>query len=273
MEIDEQPDVLSLFGIEDPEAPAEVAPEPKRRAHVSPDATIATIRKSLQGLVGRRSLWEVWRDWIEMMALSLSQAVDRRSSVWEHREQTYLRAAANYDADEMRVMSEMLAQLVLVFEEGGPDDVLGKMFQELELASKWNGQFFTPMSVATLMAHMSLSGVGEKIEQKGFVTISDPAIGAGALPIGALLAMLEMGHTPRNMVVFGQDVDLKAVYMSYVQLTLLGVPAVLFCANTLSRPMMDADWLGLGDQPLSVWYTAPFILDGWRARVRRALVE
>jgi hypothetical protein len=265
MEPEEQPDILSLFGDGEPEPEPE--PELKQPAQISPAARIASIKKHLRGLVGRRSLWEIWRDWVEMSALSLSQAVDRRGAVWEHREQVYLRTAAHYDADEMLVMAKMLGELVLVLEEGGPRDVLGEMFQELELASKWSGQFFTPMSLAELMASMTLSDAGERIEQRGFVTVSDPAVGAGALCLGVLVALLRMGYGPRNMVVFAQDVDLKAIYMAYLQLGLLGVPTVLFCANTISRPMVEADWMGVGDQPLAVWYTPSFVLDGWRARI------
>lgn len=268
MEPDEQPDILSIFG-----APQE-PPEPeKKKPLVSPDQRIVNLKKSLRGITGSRSLWEVWRDWIEMAALSLSQSADRRGSVWKDREETYLRAAGRYDADQLRTMAEMLGELVLIFEDGGPRDVLGELFQELELASKWAGQFFTPVSLAEAMARMMLEDASKRIEERGWISISDVAVGAGALPIGAVKALLEMGYGPQHAVFFGQDVDAKAVHMAYVQLSLLGVPAVLFCADTLRRPMVEADWRGVGEAPGAVWYTPTFLFDGWHHRILRGRLE
>lgn len=263
MATEEQLDVLSLFGVDDDQE----RPAPRRPPAVRPDTRIGGIKKSLRKLTGRFSLWEVWRDWIELSALTLSQATDRRAAVWDAREGQYLRTAKRYDAEEMGTMAEMLGELVLAFEDGGPRDVLGELFQQLELASKWAGQFFTPVPVAHAMAKMTLADAGSLIERRGFVTLHDPAVGAGALPIGAVLALQEMGYGPQNVVVFGQDVDAKAISMAYVQLGLLGVPAVLLCADTLRRPLCEADWMGFGDGPEAVWYTPAFVMGGWRARL------
>lgn len=256
-------DILSFFGTT-PEQTIETPTAPT----ISPEIRIKTFKNQLLSLTGRRSLWEVWRDWIEIAALTLSQAVDRRKSVWEPREQEYLRIVKRYNKKELQVMAEMLAALTLIFEDGGPRDVLGELFQELELSSKWAGQFFTPLSVATLTAKMVLADAAAKIEEQGWITISDPAVGAGAMPLGALLALQEMGYGAQHAVFFGQDIDPKAVYMTYIQMSLMGMAGVVFCADTLRRPMLDSDWMTDGDMLQAVWFTPAFVFGGWRARLR-----
>lgn len=53
------------------------------------------------------------------------------------------------------------------------------------------------------------------------------------------------------MVVTATDVDIKCVWMTYLQLSLYGIPAVVIHGNSLSM------------QEHSRWYTPVYILDGW----------
>lgn len=53
------------------------------------------------------------------------------------------------------------------------------------------------------------------------------------------------------MVVTAQDIDLKCVHMTYLQLSLYGIPAVVIHGNTLTVE----EW--------SRWYTPVYMLDGW----------
>ena len=48
-------------------------------------------------------------------------------------------------------------------------------------------------------------------------------------------ALKEKGYNPqKQLLVIAQDLDIKAVHMSYIQLSLLGIPAVVYHMNTLS---------------------------------------
>ena len=52
----------------------------------------------------------------------------------------------------------------------------------LGLANEWKGQFFTPYDICRAMAAMNLGeDLKSQIEEKGWVSVSDPACGAGAL--------------------------------------------------------------------------------------------
>jgi hypothetical protein len=54
------------------------------------------------------------------------------------------------------------------------------------------------------------------------------------------------------MVVTAVDVDLKCVYMTYLQLALYGIPALVICGDTLLA------------KEYSRWHTPVYILDGWQ---------
>src|SRR5206468_2986523 len=140
----------------------------------------------------------------------------------------------------------------------GYDDVLGKTFMELELANKDAGQFFTPYSLCQAMARMSVDdGIKSAIEQRGFVTVSDPACGGAATLIAFCEAVREAGLNPQTQVhVTAQDVDIRCVHMAYVQLSLLNIPAVVVCGNSLTL------------EERSRWYTPAHILGGWNWRLR-----
>ena len=113
-------------------------------------------------------------------------------------------------------------------------DFLGDIFQELELASKWHGQFFTPYPVCKMIASMTMHDL-KLFESDKVVTISEPACGGGAMLIAACDHLLENGiNYQRQLKITAMDVDLTACHMAYIQLSLLGCNAVIVHGNTLS---------------------------------------
>ena len=72
------------------------------------------------------------------------------------------------------------------------------------------------------------------IEEKGYVTINDPACGGGVMLVAACAHMKELGYNiNRQVCIYAQDIDSKCANMTYIQLALLGVPAVVVTGNTL----------------------------------------
>lgn len=210
--------------------------------------------KTMQQLARRHSLWEVWQDFIFMSAVSIANAVDHRA-IREEREQQYLRTAAKYSADELQLICQALSEVMTALET--PQDILGQTFMALELGNKWAGQFFTPDCVCQLMASMIVDeGFCDFIRQNGFATLSEPSVGGGAMVIALVKAVHEAGLNPQQCIhVTAVDVDIKAVHMTYIQLSLLGIPAVIVHGNTLTAEEWDH------------WYTPMHILFGWTARL------
>lgn len=205
----------------------------------------------------RHRLHEVFRDFCEMAALAISNSVDRAQR--EAREARYLEIVGRYEPEEVKRFPAMLA-LVVESLQARFHDCLGALFMELELGDHWKGQFFTPYSVAYLMAKLGGVGSRAEIEGKGFMTLMEPACGAGCMVIAAAEAMLEDGiNYQQRLHVTAIDIDLTAAHMAYVQLALLNVPAIVVHGNAL---WPDKTW--------SNWVTPAHVLGGWDRKLSNA---
>lgn len=199
---------------------------------------------------------EVFRDFCELAALSLSNAVDRAQ--YEAREARYLAIVKRYEREEVAQFPRMLACVASSLGLGF-GDTLGALFMAMELGDHWRGQYFTPYEVALMMARMTvLDDLQERIERRGFVTACEPAAGAGGMVIALANAIHDQGINPQQCLhVVAQDIDETAVHMTYIQLSLLHIPAVVLQGNSLTA-----------EPPTSRWVTAAHVLGGWDRRLR-----
>lgn len=222
----------------------------------------AAHRKSLIALLEqasrRRHLWQVFGDFVEMGALAMANSVDLTQ--FAEREARYLALIQRYEPDEQKLFPKMLGELVLAMEYG-PDDVLGRVFGELELGNAARGQFFTPYHVCVAMARLQVGDGGDlrqRIQQRGFIRLNEPAAGAGALLIAMAEAMQDQQiNYQQHLHVIAQDVDSRAVHMAYLQLSLLHIPAVVILGNTLTLEEREH------------WYTPAHILGLWSPKLHR----
>jgi hypothetical protein len=239
--------------------PAPPAPEPRRFARANPEHTKALAKLMHQAAHGH-NLWDVFRDFVALGAFTYSNICDLAQA--EKREAEYMRIVGRYERKTFDLFPKMLGELVLALEapDGTPafGDVLGRLFHELELGNKWVGQFFTPYDLCLMMAQSLLDdGLDQQIAEHGFVTVSEPACGAGAMVIAFAEALLRRGHNPqKHMHVTATDVDERAVHMTYLQLALLGIPALVVHGNTLTL------------EERGHWYTPAHVFGGWGYRLR-----
>ena len=217
------------------------------------------LLKLFNSLAYRHSAWQVFADFNEAAAISISNAVDwaRR----EKREERYMQLIQRYSKEELARFPQMLGELVLALEDQ-PGDVLGKTFHELELHNKWAGQVFSPYPLCQMMAQMTLAdpeSVRAKIAERGFICAAEPAAGSGAMVIALADAMGKMGiNYQQHLHVTTTDIDIKCVHMAYTQLSLLHIPAVIVHGNSLSL------------EEHSHWYTPAHIMGGWSGRLKHA---
>ncbi len=221
----------------------------------------------LHGMTGRLSLWQIWQDFIMLSACSISNAVDKRHS--EKREKAYMNIAGKYSSNELEKFVAMLGNVVTGLERNPDQDFLGDLFMNLDLSNEWKGQFFTPYSVCRCMAGMLMSDdVLGKIADKGWISVNDPACGAGALLIAYANEFLKQHINYQQSVLFvAQDVDQLAGMMCYIQLSFLGCAGYTVIQNTLTNPAVAVDDKGL--LPVdsdNVWYTPMYFLDNWCIR-------
>lgn len=197
---------------------------------------------------------EVFRDFCEMGALSLSNRVDALHR--EKREARYLQIIAGYERDEIERFAEMMACIPASL-EGGFKDTMGEIFMSLELGDSFKGQFFTPGSVAQLMAAMTMQDVDQVIARDGYLSLHEPAAGAGVMVIKAAEQLAAKGYMwPHRMHATLIDIDATAVHMAYMQLSWLGIPAIVVHGNSLTMKEWDH------------WVTPMHVVGGWDKRLK-----
>ncbi|WP_311537196.1 hypothetical protein [uncultured Anaerococcus sp.] len=229
------------------------------------DDLIKEILKIFESLRYKRDLWSLYSDFLEMTAIAISNSAERffLPGSFEKREERYLSLAKSYDKDELLKMSEAFNLFVKLqdynLESQGAKDILGGILMDLGLGDKWAGQFFTPDHVANLMAKLTYTeeGLKKEIKERGFVYVSDPAVGGGVTMIGLVNAMLDGGCNPqRDLFIECGDLDKRACFMTYIQLATLGIPAIVKNQDTLLGKVFD------------VWFTPAFYIDGWWFRLK-----
>lgn len=227
-------------------------------------STLEGVRKEFMKLIRanahRYDLWTVFSDFLQLAACTYSNAVDLVH--YEEREAEYMKTVGKYSKEEVDRFCRALAYLTDAMSIAGFADVLGSIFMELELGNKWTGQFFTPYCVAHMMGKMTV-GDGEharkEIEEKGFIEFNDPCIGGGAMVIGFAHALHDVDiNYQQCMHAIVQDIDIKAVHMAYIQMTLLHIPGIIIHGNSLAL------------EQRSIWYTPAHILHYWQGKLGRA---
>jgi len=113
-----------------------------------------------------------------------------------------------------------------------PRDVLGEIFMD-GMGSEAGGQFFTPFDLSILMADIATDWQNDT----GIYTLNEPSCGSGGGIIAGALALHKKGvNFQRYLRVVAQDLDWNCVYMCYVQLSFMGISAIVVQGNILTEP-------------------------------------
>lgn len=194
---------------------------------------IKRITEIINDLGRKYSRSEIFADCVKMMALSIvNSTCFYKDSTYEKREKEYLAIAKKYDEETFSCFSEMFALLVIAMEKE-MKDILGEIYMNLGLGKKGSGQVFTPFHVAGLMANLMLT---EDISPKKPYTMSEPTCGSGVMVIALAKIMKERGiNYIQCLRVVAQDIDWTAVYMTFVQLSLYGIDAVVIQGDALDQ--------------------------------------
>lgn len=207
-------------------------------------------------LIGKRSNWEVWNDFLTMAAIAFANVMPTYER--DEREQRYLSVICSYDKEEQEIFPQLLSVLTLALEENPKQDFLGNLYISLNLNQHQKGQFFTPYHICEFMAEVQIGeDLQAEVEKKGFISVSNPACGAGALLIAFANSAREHGFNYQEKVLFvAQDIDATAAKMCYIQLSLLGCSACVIIGDSLVKPGFHPD--------NEVYYTPMYYMNAWR---------
>ncbi len=190
-----------------------------------------------------RNRWEMFRTLVELSYCAISQRGPGTSTDPDTLEERYMRAIDPYKEHKARFrFPDFLGELSLeVMKKCG--DPLGEAAGELEILDSGLGQFFTPYHVSLLMAQMNLTGVDDIIKERGYITLGEPACGAGCMVLAAANVIEAMGHDPETtMIVEATDLSETCYHMAYVQLATRGIPARVVRGDTLSGEVFEWAW-------------------------------
>lgn len=208
------------------------------------------IMRNLERIQGKDT-YTLLRDFFIMSAISISNSVDHRPKQYEARENRYKSIAKNYNADELKIISECFAMLYKEYQQilNGDKpfcDLLGELYMSSDTSNGKAGQFFTPYCLSQLCAISAIDEdeAKERIEQDphDVLSVLEPSCGAGGMLVAAAERLQNIGvNYAYNSVMYAVDVDERCVAMSYIQCSLLGIPAVITHGNALTLETWD-EW-------------------------------
>lgn len=257
---------ISMFDVELP-PPTRVSP-----AHVPDDEytltnfpkdipTVNEILKLLEKGMYKVNAHEFLSDVFECSAIAISNKFDMRQA--DEREKRYLQIIKKYTPDMQNLLAEVFAKIfVLLSNQVNPAvgfaDYLGELYMRSDTSNSKAGQFFTPYCVSKMCAECSIDPhrVEQAIENDEVLTFSEPACGSGGMIIAAadtLYYKYQFNYS-RNMLVECSDIDSRCVHMCYLQLSLAGIPAIIFRRNTITMETRDR------------WETPTYIMQWTRFR-------
>ena len=183
----------------------------------------------IQDLDRSKSIENVFRDFLALSTCTLLQPFYRSSEI----EQKYMQIVKSYTREQAVKFSKLLAFLVEGLEQKY-QDFLGQVFMELGFGNARKGQFFTPYSVSKLMAEINV-GNADLLTNRDLITLSEPCSGSGGIIIAFAESLKEKDVNYQNkLFVEAIDIDEMCFMMTYIQLSLYGIPARVILGDTLA---------------------------------------
>ena len=94
------------------------------------------IEEILLQTAGKRPIWQLWSDIIEMYAIALANSI---ISV-PQREERYKEIQKGYSTKETDNITKICSLIVTAYTRNPRQDLLGSLYMKLKLDSHWKGQ-------------------------------------------------------------------------------------------------------------------------------------
>lgn len=196
---------------------------------------VAQFIKAMSEIDRSKHRHEVFSDFCELAYCALAKLACPTEEGRDALEEQYMLVAKRYrNKDDVRRMPELLGLTMEALNQGGCD-FLGSVAGELGALDAKLGQFFTPYHVSRLMAEINLGNAAKIIEENGFITVQEPAVGAGGMVLAVADVIEELGFDPAvHLWVEATELSRSTYYMGFVQIHARGVAGRIICGNSLS---------------------------------------
>lgn len=193
-----------------------------------------------------------FNDFLAYCALTLSNNSDPAHLEERKQQKEYL--LKTYREPELQIFDQTLQllaeEIVHNTNRGAYTDILGPVYTQFHPRSGPLKQDFSPPSVGMLLNRIAFQN--KELPEKGYFTLTDPTCGSGSLCLAGAEKLLCEGFNPcEQLVVFASDLAIPCVHMTYLQLSLYGIPAVIVRGDTITLTEYDR------------WYTPMYLLRNW----------
>jgi hypothetical protein len=199
--------------------------------------------KTLKEASSRHTLQDAFGAMIDMAFCAHAKLTERDTERCDALEAQYMRQVGRWPKDDVRnVFPKAVAQLMQCYAEEPHKDHLGVLAAEEGLLSSSMGQFFTPDSVCALMAKMNVGDIKAQLKAKRrkFITVAEPAAGAGAMVLAVATEIRRQGFDPvTTMWVEATELNYLSYQMCFLAFTFAGISARVVHGNTLSNEIFD----------------------------------
>lgn len=208
---------------------------------MSKDAAREKFMKQFRDTVAKNgNQWELWSDFVTWSSIQLDPHRNTASAAKQDE------IVGKYDPGTIATLYTHMFQSLI---ENQEQDFMGHTYMELGLGEKSKGQDFTPYALAKLTAMLTMDRdrMERRLAETGTLVVYEPACGAGAMIMAADSCLGELRINRSKVLFVGQDLSELSVRMCHVQLSVLGIPAVLIQGDTLRYPAslirQDGDWV------------------------------
>lgn len=201
------------------------------------------------------SQWEIdaFRDFLILSHIALANGFYQDADM----EKEYLVTAKKYNREQLNKFAELLAITTTAL-SSKHQDFLGECFMQGNMGNSYRGQFFTPYHISSMMAQITIPTdltIEQGLKERGYFTLLEPTSGSSGMIIAADEVVTKAGLKDKQvMCVQAQDIDNLCFMMTYIQLSLLDIPARVVLGNTLAC------------EENKVLYTLAFARDNWFER-------
>lgn len=164
--------------------------------------------------------------------------------------------------DQKELMNILITLTEIYNKQTAPFDIIGQIYSNLQFDNRNIGQVFTPTYTSDMMAQI-LVGYGDiekSIKELGYVVVEDSACGAGGLILSYAREVKKQGYdTSKYLFAKACDIDYLSTYMTFIQLSLYDIPAMVVNGDTLKEEFNF------------VLYTPQYYINGWKEELKEKL--
>lgn len=192
------------------------------------------IINTIGDISGSYTPYVIFTDWVKMTALAIQNSCcAMHDKIWRTREKAYMDTIKKYNSREIELFCKMQGLLWQSFQEYGIYDYLGEIYMRSGAGSKSTGQFFTPFHISELCAKVRL----KNMEKEEKIKMLEPSAGGGGLILATAKVLYDNGiNYQKYLDVVARDLDWNGVYMTYIQLSMIGIRAVVIQGDALAKP-------------------------------------